>query len=213
MMFAGAAAAIAPFVIMVLAQGTWRRALSIVGPNAARMLTLETAWPSQWENVLPLWTPMAWSALALLLWIEFRWKRPASDASPQPGGSMSPADLSFLLIWLITECIMLVFLPLRAYHYYVLSCLPLVILSGAFWSHLLALRNVLPRRELAACVSAAAVFSITLGRTIVDEMVPKTIGNFRSYDAAADREYFDEAVSWGNIDFGAPPGADQTLPD
>ena len=101
---------------------------------------------------------------------------------------------------------MLVYLPFRAFHYYVVSCLPLVLLSGTLWAGLGALRDKLPPRPALSCVSVACVLSIAFSRIVVDTIVPIAIARYRSYDAAADRSYFDELVSREVIDFGVPPG-------
>lgn len=202
MMVAGGFVAVLPFVALVIAQGTWRRALDVLGPNATRMLNLETAWPTQWSDVLPLWVPMAWCAFGLAWWIEARARRSATNAESPP---TSFGKVSFLLVWIAAECVMLVYLPLRAYHYYVISCLPLVILSGLFWAQLSVLNGKVPSRYRIAGVSFAALLSIAFFKPVIDTMVPAAIARYRSYDADADRAYFDKIVSLGEHHFGAPP--------
>lgn len=206
-MIAGALAALSPFVMLVIVQGTWRRALEVLGPDAARMLTLETAFPSQWSNVLPLWVPMVLCIMAIAWWTEDRRRNRMSGAAGGVGSSLSASDLQLLLLWFGAECVMLVFLPLRAYHYYVLSCLPVVILSGAFWAGLEAQGESMSRRGRFASVAVAAVLSMAFVRTAVDTMVPAMIGKYRSYDSAADRAYFDGLLARGITDFGAPPAS------
>ncbi len=197
-MLVGMVIAVMPMVIMVVAQGTWRRALELLGPAAAGMLARESAWPTQWSYVLPLWVPLVWCVLAIIWWAE-RGVRSRRVASVAPG------DLTFLLVWCAAECVMLVYLPLRAFHYYVLSSLPVVILSGAFWKLLMETLRNHARRVMVCGVAAAAVFSMAFVRLIPDMIVPAAIARYRLYDATADRAHFEKVLSLKINTFGAPP--------
>jgi len=210
---AGIVLALAPWVTYLMFRGTLWRMLEVLGPGAAGQLAKFTARPDDWNNVLPLWVPMAWGALALLAWVESAHRR-----IPAGGGSHWPTptpDIAFLLIWLALEYIMLIFLPFRSFHYYVVSSLPLILLSGSFWTALAAAAGKLPPRRALACTSVAAVLSLAFARTAIDRIVPMTLGRFQAYDRQVDQAFFDAMAARNVINFGLPPNyplADQPPP-
>ncbi|RJP38596.1 MAG: hypothetical protein C4547_04260 [Phycisphaerales bacterium] len=145
----GVALALLPFALMLTIQGTWRQAWHDMTVQAAMMLERETGWPDTWRDVKPLWAPLMWLALTPLV-LPWRTARVSPSAAASPTGldvdgaadhtlrhGILPAAMSFLLLWQIIECILLVQLPRRSYHYYVLSFLPIVMASGYFWRALI----------------------------------------------------------------------------
>lgn len=201
----GACLALAPFVLMVLVQGTATEAWVAVTAQAADRLTRATAWPACWADVLPLWVPMAWAAVGLILWARSAWSGTATVAETEaarPRSSPAPSDVSFLLIWLALECLMLVYLPQRAFHYYVLSCLPLIFLSGLIWAALRAPSRQAGNGSGRIVLAAVAIWSVAFVRPAVDTFVPAAVARCRSYDAAADRAFFESALAWGHLDLG-----------
>ncbi len=200
---AGLALAMIPWVLWFVIQGTLMRMVEVLLLEAPSQLAKQTARPDQWQNVLPAWTPMVWAAGGFLWWIESRLRHRAN--TDELTDSFSSSHLVFLIIWFILECIMLVFLPFRSFHYYVLTALPLVLLSGMIWSELAALRRHRQPRETGACIIVAACLSLALARTTIDTVVPIAIGRFQTYDAQADRTFFDTMATRDIIDFGRPP--------
>ena len=204
-LLSGICVALLPFVLLVLRQGTTANAWTALTTQAADRLTRATAWPGSWADVLPLWVPMAWAGIGLILWGRTRWSGRVADAAQRanrPNHLPTPADVSFLLIWLVLECVMLVYLPQRAFHYYVLSCLPLIFLSGLIWAVLRTDPYLVGSRFARLTLAAVAIWSIAFARPTVDTLVPTAISRYRSYDAATDRAYFDEALNWGHLDLG-----------
>lgn len=198
----GVLLAVSPFVTLVMIQGTGARAWELLGPAAARMLSRESAWPTQWSNVLPLWVPLVWCVWGLSAWTQTRRRHGRDGLFP------AARDVGFLLLWAALECAMLVFLPLRAYHYYVLSCLPFILLSGSFWTMLPRLAGRFSERAVVRCLSVAAVLSVVCGRSVPVTMVPTALGRLRRYDAEADRAFFDHVLALQINTFGAPPPAE-----
>jgi hypothetical protein len=162
-------------------QGTLRDAVSAMGPAAVRMTRLETGFPAGLDDVTPLWGPIGWTVLggALL----------ALGSRRGVGSPGSWRDTSLLVVWLVMECLTLVVAPLRSYHYYVIACLPLVLLSGAFWERLVSMRDGgAPARR--ARIAVGAVLSLAAARPTVDAVIPVTWARWRSYDRAVDQAYF-----------------------
>lgn len=210
LVLAGAGLACSPFVLMVAVQGTAAEAWSAVTAQAATRLTRATAWPGQWRDLMGLWVPMAWALMGLVLWVT-RWLtagsgRNHSAVDARAGGSAAgPPGLrpvSFLLFWLALECLLLVYLPQRSFHYYVLACLPLVFLSGLVWSLLGRGRPGGDPRSRRVALAVVAIWSIVFARPAVDWLVPTAVARYRSYDGAVDRSYFDTALQWGRLDLG-----------
>jgi len=216
-MLGGACAAVLPFVLLVVAQGTAGKAYAAITAQAATRLARATAWPGRWDDLVPLWVPMGWSVVGLILWARSALsgeaagkppnalpdvRRPADDTSAYPAVVPGPADVSLLLIWLALECVMLVYLPQRAFHYYALSCLPVILCSGLIWVVLGENRRVIGRRRVRTALAAVAIWSIALARPAIDVLVPTAIARYRWYDAATDRAYFDAALKWGPRDLG-----------
>jgi hypothetical protein len=207
-MLAGAGAVCLPFVLMVIVQGTAAEALAAVTRQAATRLARATAWPGQWEDIMPLGVPMAWCAIGLLLWarsfVRLRGRElvPGRTDTGHTQVIPGPMDVSFLLIWLSGECAMLWYLPQRAFHYYVLSCLPLILCSGLIWAMLRGVRQKGESQRVRVVLAAVAIWSIAFARPAIDTLVPTAIARYRSYDAAADRAFFEEALRWGQVDFG-----------
>ena len=102
----------------------------------------------------------------------------------------------------IAESALLAKLPLRSAHYYVLTCVPLVLLSGLPFA---ALRSCVaplsPRARLAAW-SIAIAGAAALYKPAADPIVPIAIARYRAFDWRADIETFNEAIHWGRIHFG-----------
>lgn len=199
---AGLVGALIPWVVLLAAQGTLLSMIEVMRTGAVGQLAKATARPDQWSNVLPLWVPMAWCVFGLLWWVESAWRM-------RRGGTgfavaLSSSDLFFLLLWLALEYVMLIYLPVRAFHYYVVSCTPLVLLSGLMWAGLAATRPTLPTRRMLAAGSVAAVLSLAFARTTVDTVVPIAIARLRTYDAGADRAFFSSIVDREVIKLGMP---------
>jgi hypothetical protein len=97
---------------------------------------------------------------------------------------------------------MLVYLPQRAFHYYVLSCLPLIFLSGLIWPALRASPRQAGNVSGRVVIAAVVIWSMAFVRPAVDTLVPTAIARYRSYDAAADRTVFENVLHWGQLDLG-----------
>ena len=200
---AGLIAALAPWLIFLALQGTLVPMIEVMRTGAVGQLAKFTARPDQWSNVLPLWVPMVWCVFGLLWRIESAWRsRRNRAAAPIPPAS---GDLLLLLLWLVLEYVMLIYLPFRSFHYYVVSCIPMVLLSGTMWAALAAARASLRARPLLAAGSLAAVLSMAFVRTTLDTVVPIAIARCRAYDDEADRAFFDDMVARDVINFGVPP--------
>jgi len=205
-MIAGVVIALAPWAVYLMACGTWWRMLDVLGPGALSQLNKSTARPDQWSNVLPLWVAMAWAAIGLFWWIEAQGRKESARIDPRwPTHSV---DVAFLLIWLALEYVMLIVLPVRSFHYYVVSSLPLILLAGTFWSAIMTTANRLPGTAALASLSVAAFASIALARTAIDRIVPMAIARYQSYDAQADRAFFDNMVAREVINSGLPPDSE-----
>jgi hypothetical protein len=97
---------------------------------------------------------------------------------------------------------MLVYLPQRSFHYYVLSCLPLILLSGLIWPALRTTTRGERSPSHRVVLAVVAIWSIAFVRPAVDTLVPTAIGRYRSYNAAVDRAFFEDALKWGHLDLG-----------
>jgi hypothetical protein len=199
---AGVVAALLPWIVFLAARGTLLSMIEVMRTGAVGQLAKFTARPDQWSNVLPLWLPMAWCVFGLLWWGESTWR----NRRDRTGFAVafSSSDLLFLLVWLGLEYVMLIYLPFRSFHYYVVSCIPLVMLSGLMWAGLGASRRSLPARPMLAAGSVAAVLSLAFARTTLDTVIPIAIARLRAYDAGADRAFFDSMVDRPVINFGVP---------
>ncbi len=194
----GITLAIAPFALAVLYQGTWQRAFEVLGPGAIRMTSMETAFPAHLKDVLPLWVPLAWSATGIFMWATMQHNRhpvPTRHRQPVPRRDLPRRDLGLLILWIALECVMLAILPLRSYHYYVIACLPVILLSGAFWANLMLGLDGSTHKHARVQIAVAAVLSLAVVRTTVDATVPIAWSRYRSYDADADRAYFEQVVA------------------
>jgi len=202
----GLAIGLAPMVVMILAQGTWWRASREILFSSARWLRRDTAWPSAWSHVTPLWAPMIWIALAAYLHAAsavFSKRRSGS-----PGLSrIRVVDASFFALWLALECAMLVYLPRRSFHYYILSMMPLLLLSGEFWR---ALQGLLAGQTIAArsvFIVAAVLWSAATLRPALSEFSPVSSVRYRGFSAAEDQQHFEEVVRWENGSRGIHDGS------
>lgn len=204
MISSGFVVALAPFLLLTLCQGTTSDAISILA-SGGRMLGLQTAWPSQWNNIVPLWTPLIWGAFVMVWSCDAVRRSRAAKTDDLSGSLASGGDGLFLVLWLLAECVMAVYLPLRAFHYYVLSCLPLLILSGAYWRWIHErLSRISPQAHFAG-LCCAGLLSVSLSRPALDTLVPTAIARWRSYEASKDRANFLELLSRGPDHFGAAP--------
>lgn len=200
-LLAGALVAWAPFVILMLAQETLGVAWTRLTGEASTMVTRGQAWPSMWRDVLPLWLPLGLGVWALLATIE----RSRNQHAGPRDFTVASSDLSLLLMWAAAELLLLVFLPLRSSHYYVATCVPIVILSG--WPFMVMAQSVkgqalhVRRAFWSITVIGVAVFY----RSTANEVVPTAMARYRSYDWHADQEFFDDAVNWGRVHFGEGP--------
>lgn len=197
-MIAGGLVAILPFVIMVFAQGTWYRAYELLFKYAGGMLKRGTGWPTTWENILPLWTPLVWCVLGVV-WRLNRSNKPADRSSRVPLRVMS-----FLCLWVAAEGIMLVYLPLRAYHYYVITALPVVVLGGLFWDELRHVRASLAAQTGRRCLAVAVVLTLVFSKPIPETLGALSYSRMTHYDGDKDRAFFAEVLSWKRKTFGAP---------
>ncbi|NOT01606.1 MAG: hypothetical protein HOP29_13370 [Phycisphaerales bacterium] len=203
----GALFATLPFLVLVMAQGTWRSAIAAIGPQALRLLSAESAWPTDWGEIQPLWVPLGWCAIGLFAWREHSSRAPRPDRarpvsprtaldtpcddSPRHGRSAIRAiHVGFLLTWLAAEVALLAFLPLRSAHYYIPLCIPLLILSGMFWKGLSAVPLIIRGPAFAV----AAVVSIAFLRPVFNRIIPIAVSRYRAYEPTADRAHFDALV-------------------
>jgi len=206
-LLAGLLLAWAPWVILLAAQGDLTRAANALGPHAATMLTRQTALPSQLSDILPAALPLLWLAFASLWFIERllrcspRTHTPKSTSAgfdPKTAASAPTAPLhvpTFLLLWLACEILLLAFLPLRAFHYYALPAIPLVLLSGFFFQHLAQSQAALPRPRARAVACVAAALSMVVLLDTFNRITPMAIARARSYNRQADDAYFNQLVS------------------
>jgi len=159
--------------------------------QASGLLRRETGWPGRWLDIVPLWAPLGWCVLGLILWahghLTARGNTQAAACPP------SGRDLTFLLLWLAAECLMLILLPRRSFHYYAISCLPLILISGAFGAALLHDRARMPAPIGRIVFATALLGSAMVLRPAIDRLVPISISLVRSYDAAADQAAFEKA--------------------
>ncbi len=203
LMIAGGLAAATPWFVMFWVQGTWSRVIEALGPSALDRLSQFTAWPDQWGNVMPAWMMLVWGAMGLLWWLEARFHK--SEVHSVARGALDASEVGFLVMWFVFECAMLIKLPFRSFHYYVVTSLPLILLAGIFWTRVASL-NVRLRADAAfACLSTAAVLSLSFGRMTVDALVPIAIARYRAYDADVDNAFFQSMADREIIDFYRPP--------
>ncbi len=195
-MFLGGCIGWAPAIALLAMQGTLLTAVRLLTSDAGAMLARGCAWPDEWRDVLPLWVPMVWAAWALARRIECGVR---GESMMETG---SARVVTFLMLWTAAEVVMLWRLPLRSPHYYVVSCVPFMLLAGvpiaAFGR---SVTKMAPRARTVAW-SVAVVLSGVFLRPVVDEIVPRAIGAYRSYDWAEEQRRFDEALDWGPIHFG-----------
>jgi hypothetical protein len=197
---------LAPFVLMLVAQGTSVPASREIFYSSARWLRKETGWPSAWSHVTPLWVPMIWIALAAFLRVGSAVSvRRRSATSGPPGVRVFEASL--LVVWLAIECAMLVYLPRRSFHYYVLSMMPLVLLSGGFWRGLHGLLMGHAPVARSTFIVAAVLWSAATFRPALTELVPVSFLRLRGFDAAEDQRHFEEVVRWENGSMGVHDGS------
>lgn len=191
-----------PFVVLMVVQGTWGTAWTLLTSDAGAMIGRGTAWPLQWREVLPLQLPLAWCLWALLWSLERRLRSRPSKSSHGVPPAVSLSDLVLLGIWCATESALLLVLPLRSAHYYVVACVPFILISGAPWAALSKSVERWPHRARLAVWSIAIVGSAALYRPAVDAIVPCAIARYRAYDWEADARYFERAVHSGRIHYG-----------
>jgi len=212
LMIAGGLAVATPWFVMFWVQGTWSRVIEVLGPSALGQLSKFTAWPDQWNNVMPAWMVLIWGVLGLLLWWEAWFRK--SEGQSGACGMLDASEIGFLVMWFVLECIMLVKLPFRSFHYYVVTSLPLILLTGIFWTRIVSLRIRLSAGAAFACVSTAAVLSLAFGRITIDALVPIAIARYRAYDVDVDDAFFHTMADMEIIDFGRPPArrSERTIP-
>jgi len=201
----GVVLGLAPFALMVLIQGTWRLAVGEVTVGAAPMLTRETGWPDSWRDVTPLWAPMVWIALSIVLYCRQHLRRNDDESGASSQGALR-FDVTFLILWQVLECVLLIYLPRRSYHYYVLSFIPLILLSGTFWSGLLTLLEGHGRRTRSALITAMVLWSMASMRPALNELIPVSLARWKQFDAQADQDHFEHVVRWENGSLGVNDG-------
>ena len=202
---AGALVAVLPFALLLAYQGTLAKGAASTLVQASGHLHRDTAWPARWRDVLPLWVPLGWSVIGLTGYLALRWSALRSPTSTSPshwGPLPRPRQIGFLLLWLGLECVMLVYLPRRGFHFYVLSCLPVVFLSGLLWSVLFDATGAMTVSARRISLAVAAIWSIAFYRPTIDAFMPIVITRCQNYDAAADQARFEEALRWGYLDIG-----------
>ncbi len=180
-------------------QGVLFKTIPLLTGQAATMASKGTGWPSQWMDVLPLWPALIWGAWAVVHGA-LAWKRRENigrDTYHQPTG--------FLVIWAAAELFMLWNMPLRSSHYFVLTSVPLILLTGAFWAMYWRVIREKSTGRRQAGVAVAVVLTAAACRPVVDIIVPVAMARYRTYDWASDRQHFDAAIHWGRIHFGEGP--------
>ncbi len=179
---------------VLAAQGVLPDGWHSMTTRASGLLRRETGWPARWLDVVPLWVPLGWCTLGLVFWSYSR-LAPGANAHPPPAGR----DLVFLFLWLVAECLMLVLLPRRSFHYFAISCLPVILLSGVFWAALLRERATVPGPVAKVVLATAVLGSAMAFRPAIDRFVPVSISLVRSYDAVADRAAFEKTRQSSDI--------------
>jgi hypothetical protein len=178
---------------VLAAQGVLPDGWHSMTTRASGLLRRETGWPARWLDVVPLWVPLGWCMLGLVFWSRSRLVVGATSHPP------AGRDLVFLLLWLAAECLMLVLLPRRSFHYYAISCMPVILLSGVFWAALLRERAAAPGPVAKVVLATAVLGSSMAFRPAIDRFVPVSISLVRSYDAVADRAAFEKARQSSDI--------------
>lgn len=195
MMFLGGLVGWAPAFVMFIVQGTLSAAWILLTSDAREMLARASAWPADWRYVLPLCVPFVWMAWAVFRCIELRIRGRRGNFS-----IVNP--LGFLVLWAALEMLLIAHLPLRSSHYYVSSCIPFVLLTAYPVLAFSTCMTALPGRDRAVAWCAAIVLSAVFARASLDEIVPRGMAAWRSYDWLAERARFDDALKWGPIHFG-----------
>ena len=196
----GFGAVVVPIVGILAAQGVLGAAVESMTVRALPLLQQTTGWPAGWADVLPLWVPLAWCAIGLIGWCRYGLGGRPGHAVHVAGEHRLPSasDVSFLLLWMILECVMLVHLPRRSFHYYALSSLPVIFLSGLFWAVLQHELTATKVRAAKYVIATAAIWSAAFVRPAVDLLVPTAVARYRTYDAEADQSFFDESLTQDN---------------
>ena len=219
-LLAGGLAAWAPLMAMMAIQGTLTFAWTLLTSDAARMVGKGTAVPTEWREVLPLQWPLIATAWGLIAYLESRLRKGAPQGAPSfakqrvedrsandPPNPNEPTttfitDITLLLFWALAEFALLTKLPLRSAHYYVLTCVPFILLSGLPFAAVRSCAAGLSPRARLATWSIAIVGAAALYKPAVDPIVPIAIARYRAFDWQGDIDTFNEAIHWGRIHFG-----------
>jgi len=124
------------------------------------------------------------------------------DSSMGANRIVQTTDLTLLLLWALCEVALLSQLPLRSAHYYVVTCVPIIVLAGLPFAVLRTLLISRPARVRLAAWSIAVIGLAAWYRPVVNAIVPTAIARYQSFDWEADRKLFNEAIHWGRIHFG-----------
>ncbi len=204
-MFVGGCIGWAPAILLMSVQGTLVAAARLLTSDAGAMLQRGSAWPDEWRDVLPLWIVIAWGVWAVLNLIESRLRRRSDSSSVDTLDSRpltNDSSITFLLLWIGAEVLLLWRLPLRSPHYYVIACVPFMLLAGAFVSTFgRSVNGLAPSTRRLSCVAAVVLSGVFL-RPAVDEIVPRAITAQRNHDWRAEKRRFEESLRWGPIHFG-----------
>lgn len=184
---AGGTLVLAAAAIPLIWQGTLVAAFDSMTVRAVRLLQENTAWPAQWRDVLPMWVPLSWGVLGLAGWSTARWRQ----RSPEGVAGLPTVDwVTLLVTWFVLECLMLVYLPRRGFHYYAISCLPVILLAGVFWAVLRLELSQAERSVRRSALAGTVIWSLVCLWPTLDVFVPLTIARWRAYDPAFDQAGF-----------------------
>lgn len=204
LLFGGGCIGWMPAGLVMVWQGTLGDAYALLTDGAVTMLGRASAWPEQWRDVLPFWVPMVWSLWAATAWIERRWSRPVSGEK-STASSVGASDVFLLLLWCGLEMLLIAHLPLRSAHYYVVACVPFIVLSGLPLAVFADCVSSLDDRAKRAAWTFMVIGSAVFMRQTVDEIVPRAISTYGSHDWAEEDRRFKDAINWGPIHFGRGP--------
>lgn len=192
--FLGGCVGWAPAIAMLIAQGTLLSAVDLLTRDAGQMFGRASAWPHQWRDILPLTAPAIWAVWAIMEWAERRARRQSV--------ALNFAPPTFLALWCACETYLLINLPLRSPHYYIIACVPFLLLSAAPVAAFARCVTTIPPRARLTVWTVAVVFSAILFKPSIDEIVPRAIAAHATYDWSLEESRFQDEINKGPIHYG-----------